>query len=175
MAGSSSFLVFNQNLLNAQDDTSYLADTSRVNGLSAGIASIFLHNKLFRQVSIMVAALGQFIADQGNVASDEDLASLVSSISSSFVATGIDNKSRQQTKALIFGADTRTIAVSRTSGLVTNVYIRDPLDNTLVQGITINRTGGQITSIVSDLGEKTITHTINRTNGLISSITKAVV
>jgi len=64
MAGSN-FLEFNPTLANAQTDVEYTADASRTGGLSDGIADTEMHNKLFRQVSVMVAALGAFIEDEG--------------------------------------------------------------------------------------------------------------
>lgn len=76
MAGTNNFRVFNEGFQNAKSDAEYAADAARLNGLSAGMASLTLHNKLFRQVSVMAAAIGQFIADQGNNASDTDVEAL---------------------------------------------------------------------------------------------------
>ena len=84
MPGSSNFKVFNESFLEAQSDGEYLGETQRVSGLTNGIAKTKMHNKLFRQVSIMVAAIAQFIANQGAVVSDGDLAALVSVIQDSF-------------------------------------------------------------------------------------------
>ena len=76
MSGSSNFLVFDENALSMKSDADYSADGTRINGVSAGMASVELHNKLYRQVSVMVAALAQWMADQGQVVSDSDLAAL---------------------------------------------------------------------------------------------------
>ncbi|TGE35866.1 hypothetical protein E4K67_22370 [Desulfosporosinus fructosivorans] len=93
MPGNSNFKVFNENFLDAQTDGDYLAETQRVNGLTAGIAKTKMHNKLFRQTSIMVAAIAQVMANQGAVVSDGDLAALVSVIQSSFeTPVGAQNK-----------------------------------------------------------------------------------
>jgi hypothetical protein len=39
-----------------------------------------MHNKLFRQVSVMAAAIGQFVANQGYNASDTDLTALTGAV-----------------------------------------------------------------------------------------------
>ena len=81
MPGSSNFLVFNPtNTLNTDSDGEYLAEIQRIGGLQDGIAKTAMHNKFYRQVSIMVAALAQFMADAGQAVSDNDLAALISVI-----------------------------------------------------------------------------------------------
>lgn len=78
MAGTNYFLVFNE--ANDPDqtmsDADYLADTYRVNGLIPMIADPVAHNKMYRQWSIMAAALGGVISDMNHDASDSDLATL---------------------------------------------------------------------------------------------------
>lgn len=76
MAGSSNFVVFNPPLNNAETDTEYAADTVVTNGLVAGLATSVMHNKLFHQVSIMAAAIGNFIVNMGGTASDADVSAL---------------------------------------------------------------------------------------------------
>jgi hypothetical protein len=88
MAGSSNFQEFNPSVANAQSDGQYTSDASRLNGLSNGLASPTLHNKLFRQISVMCAAIGQFIANQGYTASDTDLTALTSAVTSAIRAVG---------------------------------------------------------------------------------------
>jgi hypothetical protein len=83
LAGTNNFKVFNEAFSNAQTDAEYNADTARINGLSAGMANLNLHNKLFRQVSVMTAAIGQFIANKGNNASDTDIVALTQAFESS--------------------------------------------------------------------------------------------
>jgi len=174
MSGSTNFKVFNEEFLNAQDDATYNADLSRVNGVSSGIASVLMHNKLFRQLSIMAAAIGQFISEQGNIASDEDLESLVSAFSASVLSPGISNKTTQQVKTLFVETDTRSIEISRVDGAISSIEIKDPSDSSVVKLITINRVDGIISSVVSVAGGKTITQSVNRVDDVISSITKAV-
>lgn len=86
MAGSSNFKVFNENALNMETDATYTSDTARQNGVTAGVASSSLHNKLYRQVSIMATAIGQFIANTNNNASDTNVATLVSAMTAAIAS-----------------------------------------------------------------------------------------
>ena len=94
MAGSSNFKVFDENNLNIQDDATYAADIARQGGVSAGMASSALHNKLYRQATIMATALGTWMANQGQDVSDADLANLITVITNS-----IETPAGAQTKA----------------------------------------------------------------------------
>lgn len=89
MPGSHNFLVFNPtNVATTDDDVAYLAQAQRVNGLVPGIAVTSMHNKLFRQVTVMVAALAQFMANQGQVINDADVNALTTAVSNSFQQKG---------------------------------------------------------------------------------------
>jgi len=87
---------------------------------------------------------------------------------------GVNNKSTQEVKTLPIDIDTRSVYVSRTSGLVTGITIKDPTDSSTVETIAINRTGGLVSSLIKVVGGRTIVYTVNRTDGAITSITKAV-
>lgn len=82
----SNFRVFAESVSedNVQSDSAYETDPQRVHGVVPGVAEPALHNKLYKQVSIMAAALGQVIAQAGNDAVDSDYSRLVSSIRKSF-------------------------------------------------------------------------------------------
>lgn len=84
MAGSNNFKVFDENSQNIMSDADYNSNTARQNGVSTGLASSQLHNKLFRQISMMVTALGECIKNKGLVASDSDLAALVEVLQNTF-------------------------------------------------------------------------------------------
>lgn len=89
MPGSHNFLVFNPNDAATTDsDATYLAQPQRINGLAPGIAVTTMHNKLFRQVSVMVTALAQFMADQGQVIMDDDVNALTTAVTNSFQQKG---------------------------------------------------------------------------------------
>lgn len=79
------FLVFDENKSNMQTDAEYAAETQRSGGVS-GIAKSVMHNKLFHQLSMMVAAIGEFIKSVGYDASDDDLPTLTNAISNSFAS-----------------------------------------------------------------------------------------
>ncbi|HBC94311.1 MAG TPA: hypothetical protein DCZ10_15790 [Pelotomaculum sp.] len=154
MAGSNIFKVFNESFSNAQSNADYLAETQRVSGLSDGIAKTTMHNKLFRQLSIMVAALGETIKNEGGVASDADLTALVQAISDSLILTShfnthLSDYIRQPAYATATGA-ANTYAVTL-----------NPAPGSYVEGMAVavkintNNTGAS-TLNVNGLGAKTI-------------------
>ena len=80
---SSNFKVFAEAVaaLNVVSDAEYATDTQRINGVVPGLASAALHNKLYKQATIMAAAL----VEQGQDALDSDYAALVASLKKSLV------------------------------------------------------------------------------------------
>ncbi len=84
---SSNFKVFAESVaaLNVVSDAEYATDTQRINGVVPGLAPAALHNKLYKQATIMAAALAQVIVEQGKDALDSDYEKLVASIKNSFV------------------------------------------------------------------------------------------
>jgi hypothetical protein len=86
---------------------------------------------------------------------------------------GIQNNEITEFLAAIIQTDTRTVAFTRTGGVITKIELKD--GPTVVVTYTINRTGGQITSITEAGGGRTVTYTLNRTAGQVTSITKGVV
>lgn len=84
---SSNFKVFAEAAaaLNVVSDAEYATDTQRINGVVPGLASAALHNKLYKQATIMAAALAQVLVEQGQDALDSDYAALVASLKKSLV------------------------------------------------------------------------------------------
>lgn len=84
---SSNFKVFAEAVaaLNVMSDAEYATDTQRINGVVPGLASAALHNKLYKQATIMAAALAQVLVEQGQDALDSDYAALVASLKKSLV------------------------------------------------------------------------------------------
>lgn len=82
----SNFLVFAESVddKNIQTDTEYNADTQRVNGVVPGIAVPAMHNKLYKQSTIMAAALAQVIVQAGFDALDSDYTGLVANLRHAF-------------------------------------------------------------------------------------------
>lgn len=86
MPGSNNFKEFNPSMVNIESDASYSTDTTRINGVSTGMASSLFHNKLFRQASVMMAALAQFIANTNNNASDTSLTNLTTALTNAIAS-----------------------------------------------------------------------------------------
>lgn len=84
MAGTNTFLVFNEanDPDHTMSDADYLADTYRMNGLIPMISDPVAHNKMYRQWSIMAAALGGVISDANYNAEDSSLSDLKTSLKS---------------------------------------------------------------------------------------------
>lgn len=84
---NSNFKVFAESAaaLNVVSDAEYATDTQRINGVVPGLASAALHNKLYKQATIMAAALAQVLVEQGQDALDSDYAGLVASIKKTFL------------------------------------------------------------------------------------------
>lgn len=75
MAKQNNFKVFNENPTssNMLSDVEYLSNSHRKSGVVSGVADSKLHNKLFRQTSMMTFALASYIANQNLDAVDEDV------------------------------------------------------------------------------------------------------
>lgn len=82
------FLVFNEAFkeIDTMNDTEYQSASQRQKGVASGIADRRLHNKFYRQASIMVKTLAKFIESQGEDATDEDESVLLDSMKSAFTA-----------------------------------------------------------------------------------------
>ncbi len=76
------FLVFDESQTNTLTQEEYAADSQRLGGVTSGMARSDLHNKVLHQVSMMVAALAQVIADTGKDVSDQDLVLLIEQLKS---------------------------------------------------------------------------------------------
>lgn len=66
------FQIFNQamNNSNTYSDSEYVADIQRKDGVRPGVALVGLHNKLYRQTTVMPYALGEFMGSLGYDAVD---------------------------------------------------------------------------------------------------------
>lgn len=106
---------------------------------------------------------------------DAHAAHLADNAAHNAVRAGDDNKDTQEVKMLLVETDTRSVEITRTSGQISGLTVKDPSDASTVASVAVNRTSGQVSSIVATIGARTITTTINRTSGQVTSITKAVV
>lgn len=75
MAKQNNFKVFNENPTsnNTLNDTEYISNSHRKNGVVSGVADSKVHNKLFRQTSMMTFALASYIANQNLDAVDDNV------------------------------------------------------------------------------------------------------
>lgn len=85
---STNFLQFNPAANNQETDGQYNGDALRVEGIPFSTSGTIWPspsaNKVLFQLSTMVAALGQFIANQGQNALDSNLANLITAITNAF-------------------------------------------------------------------------------------------
>ena len=84
---NSNFKIFAESVpaANVLSDNEYNVNTQRINGVAPGLASARLHNKFYKQVSMMATAIAQVLVEQGQDALDTDYAALVASLRKSFV------------------------------------------------------------------------------------------
>lgn len=80
MTGINGFKIFNEAGLNMMGDSAYNDSTYRVNGAVAGVAPLAVHNKLYRQLSIMAAAIAQVYANHNIDMSDANFDNLVTAL-----------------------------------------------------------------------------------------------
>ena len=69
---NNNFKVFNEAKDNIMSDSEYNLHSQRRSGVTSGIASSALHNKLYRQTSLVAKAVADFVASQGLDATDND-------------------------------------------------------------------------------------------------------
>lgn len=116
---TSNFKIFNPNKANMIDDAAYDSSLYRQNGVTPGIAPSAMHNKMFYQWSMMCAAFGQFVANQGFEASDDDLAQLTDNITQAFLAIANSNILFWQPNTIYAAGD---IVYSKNSGMIRWFY-----------------------------------------------------
>ncbi len=78
---SNNFKQWNPGALSQEDDAAYAVDVMRTGGAVSGIFPKELANKLFYQVTTMVAAFGEALSNKGYHPSDADIATLITLLS----------------------------------------------------------------------------------------------
>lgn len=78
------FQIFDESMSDTMTDIDYQTDSQRTNGVIPGVADPLLHNKLYRQCSVMAYAIAQTIVARGYNADDSDPVALVNSIQRAF-------------------------------------------------------------------------------------------
>ena len=86
---TSNFKVFAESVTDAniESDNEYETDTQRVSGVVPGIAVPKMHNKLYKQSTIMAAAIAQVIVQAGLNALDSDYSGLVANLRQTFAGS----------------------------------------------------------------------------------------
>lgn len=86
MAGTHNFQIFDEAMdpLTIDTDVEYAAEGQRINGVTPGLASPKMHNKLYRQCSVMAYAIASVLAARGFNASDGDSGALADAIQRAF-------------------------------------------------------------------------------------------
>ena len=78
------FQIFDESMADTMSDIDYQTDSQRTNGVIPGVANPLLHNKLYRQCSVMAFAIAQVIVARGYDANDSDPAALTNAIQRAF-------------------------------------------------------------------------------------------
>ena len=92
MAGANNFQVFDEDYTNIMSDIDYTASTTRQEGVISGPAVSILHNKMYRQTSVMVAALAGAMAAKEINMLDSSLANLITSLGNLQIGSEVDAK-----------------------------------------------------------------------------------
>lgn len=103
MMARTNIQVFNAGYQNIMDDDNYNVNVQRTRGVTAGIADPLLHNKLYRQTSIMAKALADYIVSQGQDCLDTDL----NAITNAFTKA-LETHTRKNTGVLVTESKTAT-------------------------------------------------------------------
>jgi len=77
---TSNFLVHDSDKNNIQNDGDFLASATRTGGFVSGVAPSVYFNKLLYQLSTMIAALGQAMANKGYTVADTTLSTLTTAL-----------------------------------------------------------------------------------------------
>ena len=78
------FQIFDESMTDVMTDLDYQNDTQRTDGVIPGVANPLLHNKLYRQCSVMAYAIAQTIVARGYSIDDSDPAALTDAIQRTF-------------------------------------------------------------------------------------------
>lgn len=89
---NTNFKTFAESAPDIMTDIEYSTDPQRINGVEPGLAKSNLHNKLYRQATIMASAIAQVMTERGFDAMDDDYDGLVAGIRQAFIYSVNDKK-----------------------------------------------------------------------------------
>jgi hypothetical protein len=171
--GTTNFLQWNPNATNQETDAQYSADSSRENGwITNSIVPSPTLNKAMFQVSTMIAALAQMLANKGFSPEDSNLAALVSVLTN--IQTTADLKAPLQTVpfslAMTFDASqANAFEVQVTTGTGIGNYTFSLINTTpgqiitLIFVMTVN-SARNLTYPANVIGGSPVTRTLGTTN-----------
>lgn len=119
--------VFNAGYQNIMDDDNYNVNVQRTRGVTAGIADPLLHNKLYRQTSIMAKALADYIVSQGQDCLDTDLTNITNALTTALETHTKKNKNILVTETNVAAntVDWNTLTESRTYKITGATFAAD--------------------------------------------------
>lgn len=108
--------VFDEGYQNIMGDDEYNLNVQRTRGVTPGIADPLMHNKLYRQTSIMAKALADYIVSQGQDCLDTDLTNITNALTTALETHTKKNKNILVTEAKTAAntTDWNTLTESRT-------------------------------------------------------------
>jgi len=109
------------------DDDNYNVNVQRTRGVTAGIADPLLHNKLYRQTSIMAKALADYIVSQGQDCLDTDLTNITNALTTALETHTKKNKNILVTETNVAAntVDWNTLTESRTYKITGATFAAD--------------------------------------------------
>ena len=128
---TTNFLEFDANKTNIMADVDYANSTYRSGGAVSGTAPSDIHNKLYRQCSVMVSAIAQVMSDLGYTVSDSNRADLVTVMADMLTVQG-GNLAANKTFTL--GKHPTTTMHAATKGYVDNQAYALPTANATTLG-----------------------------------------
>lgn len=125
---TTNFVTFNPSLTNAETDSQYASDQSVTGGLTNGVASPTMHNKLFHQATIMAKALANVLVNHGQSALDTSESALTTAITAALIPA--------QVATAAIGASQQEVMLTSTSQTAIATYIPGVNQNLLI-GISV--------------------------------------
>lgn len=119
--------VFDEGYQNIMGDDEYNLNVQRTRGVTPGIADPLMHNKLYRQTSIMAKALADYIVSQGQDCLDTDLTNITNALTTALETHTKKNKNILVTEAKTAAntTDWNTLTESRTYKITGATFAAD--------------------------------------------------
>lgn len=178
MPGTSDYLPFaNDPTANVETQAAYAVDPNRPTGVVNGPADPKQANKVWRQASVMMAAIGQFIVNQLqiNLVDDGDQLALATLFAKSVQASGAGGLVETAVNYSVLGTET-TIEVDATAGAVEIIYNPTVATNRPIRIVKVDATANAVQisdgisilySIVTPIAGSVVTAKTAYSNGAV--------